>query len=321
VTAQPIRVAVADFWHDAGLDAAKDNPLVAMIGDAVDIELTEAPAGADFVLHSVFGSDHRRFGCRRVFYTGENVSPRERACDWSFSFEPTAGTNTCLPVYRIDRTWPELVAPRPDPDDVLANKTRFCNFVYDNPNPVERKEFFAALARHGEVDAPGKVLTNMDPLVPGYANKMAFIRQHKFTIAFENEASAGYTTEKLTHALAAGTVPIYWGDPHVTDVFNPECFIHANAFGSWEALAEFVAEVDKDAERYRGYLAAPIFAGGDVPSWLSDQTLADAFGHAFARHPGRPVHTQPLPRARETAWRVGRKLQGRLSQLTAKSGS
>ena len=61
----------------------------------------------------------------------------------------------------------------------------------------------------------------------------------------------GYTTEKMTQPLSAGSVPIYWGNPTVTTDFNPEAFVNAN--GMEEKLNELVKriiELDKDDEAY-----------------------------------------------------------------------
>jgi hypothetical protein len=51
---------------------------------------------------------------------------------------------------------------------------------------------------------------------------------YRFVVVMENTAEAGYVTEKLGSALAAGAVPLYWGDPGAAaKVFNPRAFIDA----------------------------------------------------------------------------------------------
>jgi hypothetical protein len=34
---------------------------------------------------------------------------------------------------------------------------------------------------------------------------------YTFTLTFENTDYPGYVTEKLFHALSAGSIPLYWG--------------------------------------------------------------------------------------------------------------
>lgn len=48
--------------------------------------------------------------------------------------------------------------------------------------------------------------------------KMCVLRRFRFTAAFENDARAGYITEKLFQPLAAGSVPLYAGAPDVRRV-------------------------------------------------------------------------------------------------------
>ena len=85
---------------------------------------------------------------------------------------------------------------------------------------------------------------------------------YKFGIAFENHSRAGYTSEKIGHCLLAGNVPVYWGDPEVAEVFNPDAFINCHDFSSLDEAAERVLEVDSDPELYARYRAAPALAPG-----------------------------------------------------------
>lgn len=68
------------------------------------------------------------------------------------------------------------------------------------------------------------------PSASNWANKIEFLRDYKFVIAFENSSFSGYNTEKLTHAIEADTVPIYWGDPHIGRCYNTRRFINAHDF-------------------------------------------------------------------------------------------
>jgi hypothetical protein len=69
--------------------------------------------------------------------------------------------------------------------------------------------------------------------VPGkvdYKEKIEFLRKCKFAIAFENSSAPGYNTEKLTHAIEADCLPIYWGDTQVGRSYNTQRFINAHDF-------------------------------------------------------------------------------------------
>ena len=67
--------------------------------------------------------------------------------------------------------------------------------------------------QYKHIDSGGKYKNNIGAPV---ADKLAFLSEGKFNIAFENSSANGYTTEKLIEAFAAGTIPLYWGDESVS---------------------------------------------------------------------------------------------------------
>ncbi len=52
---------------------------------------------------------------------------------------------------------PELLIKQADynPEEILASKTKFCNFLYSHKVPY-REAFFTQLSKYKKVDAPGK---------------------------------------------------------------------------------------------------------------------------------------------------------------------
>lgn len=154
---------------------------------------------------------------------------------------------------------------------------RFCNFVYSNDifgeGAILRKQFCLELMKYRHVDCPGRILTNMpggiplrwgkkdgqDSIAENWAvSKLEFIKNYKFTIAFENTSMAGHTTEKLIHPLYAYSVPIYWGNPEVAEDFNPKAFINCNDYGNdMRRVIKKVIELDQDDEQYLEMLRQP----------------------------------------------------------------
>jgi hypothetical protein len=51
------------------------------------------------------------------------------------------------------------------------------------------------------------------------------LKPYMFSFCIENDNYDFYYTEKLTDAIACGTIPIYWGSKKIKDVFNPDGFI------------------------------------------------------------------------------------------------
>lgn len=52
-----------------------------------------------------------------------------------------------------------------------------------------------------------------------------FVSQYKFIVSMENSEEDTHITEKITHGILSGNIPIYWGSKRVSDYFNSERFI------------------------------------------------------------------------------------------------
>lgn len=275
MTRQRIRIAFADFWP--GFDP-EDNYFTNLLRKRFDVEI--GTSGLDFVIYSVFGDAHRKFRCRRVFYTGENVRPDFSACDYAFTFDldvPHPG-HFRLPL--CFRRAASLVKPADyDARGILARKTGFCAFVYSNPGGVERNAFFDMLSKYKRVDAGGRLFNNIGGPVP---DKIGFLRQYKFSFAFENDSFPGYVTEKIVDPMYADSLPIYWGNPQVHQDFNPRSFVSFYDHGSLEALLERVIAIDQDDELYLSYLSQPWLNGNLVPEDAKEERILDQFSRIVA---------------------------------------
>ena len=118
----------------------------------------------------VFHDNDAYYHARRIFYTGENVAPDMAHCDFAFGFlhEERVGSERYrrLPNYVL-RLWAnghaseELIKPELSAPELLAEKTRFCNFVYSNPRCEARNRFFEKLSRYKRVDAAGPLANNL----------------------------------------------------------------------------------------------------------------------------------------------------------------
>lgn len=256
----------------------------------------------DLVFHDVFraprGFRVLGYACPRVLYSGENVPVNRVVSDFSLTSDhATDPRHLRLPVYREYGCFAALAGgARPDPAAALAAKTGFCNYVYSNawaPETRVREAFFERLSRQRRVDAGGACHNNLGYRV---ADKLAFIARYKFTIAFENSSQAGYTTEKLVEPLAAGSVPIYWGDPEVGRTFNRRAFVNCHDFPSWEAVVAEVLRLDADDDAYRAKLAEPPFTGGRLPEDQGDAALIaflERVGSFALATRGRPPRRAP----------------------------
>jgi len=271
---QPIRIAFSDFIFKgnsrdrlASFDST-NNFLGKLLGLNFRVEVVQQHE-AKILFYSTFGNNHRKFIGKKIFYTSENVLPDFEECDFAITFchLPDEPRHLRLPQYVHYVEDPVQLIKEPDyiPLDILKQKEKFCNFVVSNPRGVERNKFFRMLNRRKAVDSGGRHFNNLGKVV---SDKISFIKDYKFTLAFENSSSAGYTTEKLVEPMLAQSLPIYWGNPDVARDFNPRSFINISDFSSFDAAIDYILKVDSDDQLYLSYMKEPWFNDNHIPEWF-----------------------------------------------------
>lgn len=251
-----LKVKFVDFWAENNF--VKETILDILNRHFEGVVESEDP---DFLFYSASGHNHLNYNCVRIMFLGENLCPDFNICDYAIGFNYIDFEDRYLrfPLYYFYRSDYELaIKKHAISEDELLGKKKFCNFVYSNANGVaERKTFFELLSKYKKVDSGGKFLNNIGGAVE---NKLVFQQQYKFSIAFENSSTNGYTTEKIIQAFAAGTIPIYWGDPKVGQEFNEKSFINCHNYNSFEEVVQEVERIDKDEKLFRQYIEQPIYS-------------------------------------------------------------
>lgn len=269
-----IKVAFCDFWPTFD---PKNNYFMSLLEPEYDMELSDDP---DFVIYSSFGRRHIQYGCTRIFYTGENERPDFSACDYAFTFDHSNDPRHYrLPLYALYCRPEQLIKGEVDVDAIRRRHTRFCNFVYSNPRSEERIKFFLRLQRYKHVDSGGALLNNIGRSV---RNKVEFISNYKFTIAFEKSSYPGYTTEKIVEPMLGNSLPIYWGNPTVNLDFNTRSFLNYGDAGSFNALLEQVIELDQNDDLYVEYLRQPWYHDNRVNQYIDPENVRNQFHQIFA---------------------------------------
>ena len=261
-------------------------------------EISDTP---DFLIYSVFGINHLRYkNCVKIFITNEAVTPDFNECDYAIGFDRISFGDRYIrrPVWFYEERFynNRLVIT----DDEALNR-KFCNFIFYNDQNGEgslfRQEMVKRLSEYKRVDCPGKVLNNMKaPELIGRfdgdwrRSKVDFIKNYKFTFAFENTSVIGYTTEKIIHPLVAKSVPIYWGNPDVELDFNSKAFVNCNNFEDIDAIVEKIIELDNDAEQYLEMLHAEPMSEYYNPN--DGEEMLEFFAHIFSKG-NSPYHKDP----------------------------
>ena len=231
VRKRTVGINIARFWSGASAQEIINTVLPDLL-PYFDFEVSSSP---QVLLYGPYAGEMPKGRFVRVFIGCENLRPIMSECDWAFGVEHEnlvghprymrlARWGDDAPLVQREKNWP----------DILRAKSRFCAFIYANRIHY-REAFFRALSRYKRIDAPGRAMNNMPPIdpVPGrpdWKAKVEFLRQYKFVIAFESGSRPGYNTEKLTHAIEADCLPIYWGDWAIDRTYNVRRLINAHDY-------------------------------------------------------------------------------------------
>ena len=237
--------------------------------DEYDFVENQSP---DFVIFGPYGNAIPPAGGPvRIGYFCENMYPDMSICDWAFGvpYEEDVGHPRYMRIQWHGLAPSDLIKRCVDsPDQLIENKTRFCNFLYSNRVPY-RERFFRELSKYKHIDAPGFSMNNMANIDAYYNDdrslkKRRFLEQYKFTIAFENYSYPGYHTEKILDPMLAGSLPIYFGNPNIDKHFNSRSFVNAHEYvrGRCMPLAKVLE-----------HWAQPSFTGTPNPSDVPGRLL------------------------------------------------
>lgn len=267
-----------------GRFAARDKQdFMQILCDRYVVKETDNP---DYIFYGDSDYSYLNYDCIRIFYTGECITPNFNECDYAIAFDRLKFGDRYIriPLYNLfqyKENYQKLRNRSAFTREDLEKKEGFCNFVVSNCFAFDiRKDFFELLSKYKHVASGGRFRNNVGGPVK---DKLEFQSHYKFSIAFENCSYAGYTTEKIMEAFAAGTIPIYYGDPDVAKDFNPKAFINAHDYNSFDEVIERVKEIDNNDDLYLEMMNEPIINPnvemGDLKEFLYgifDQELSQA---------------------------------------------
>ncbi len=264
------------FSGMTGVFDPENNFITNILKKSFVVELSDTP---DYLFYTIESKDYLNYDCIRIFFTVENLVPDFNICDYGIGFSRINFGDRYFryPLFLVDG----FIAYQNDDynndlqlalqkhlhvDEYMREKSSFCSFVYSNSSGAKcREQFFHALSEYKHVDSGGRYMNNIGKAIE---SKLEFQTKSKFVIAFENTSTPGYTTEKIVGAYAAGAIPIYWGDPDIEAVFNPDSFINCNKYGltaygdnqkAIEDIIDVIKKIDEDDSLYRKYLETSAF--------------------------------------------------------------
>jgi hypothetical protein len=69
-------------------------------------------------------------------------------------------------------------------------------------------------------------------------------KDYRYSIVVENGRLNNYFTEKIIDCFATGTIPIYWGDPKIKDIFDERGFYTFSTIGELEDILNNKISID-----------------------------------------------------------------------------
>lgn len=112
---------------------------------------------------------------------------------------------------------------------------------------------------------PDPLLASARKVYRGTAgSKAETLSGYTFAICFENMILKGWITEKIFDCFFAGTIPVYWGAPEITDYVPENCFIDKRKFPTYNELLSYMKslgenEVNAYRENARAFVASARF--------------------------------------------------------------
>lgn len=256
-----IKLKFIGFW--AGFDVT-DNAIIDILKERYNVELSEDP---DYVFVSVFEDEpysYTQYDCVRIFYTGEPFSPDFTSFDYAIGYDNITFCdrycyfpNSIFGLFDKEK----LKGKSFEEANAIYNKKEyFCNFIYKHPTvPGHREAIFNKLQEYKRVESAGTFMNNMPDgkIIPFSKEKIEFLNKCKFTIASESMSVPGFTSEKIMQAYEGNTIPVYYGDPEITKVYNPNAFVHITDLNKLDEVLEKIIEIDNNKDLYIKMLMEP----------------------------------------------------------------
>ena len=277
-----IKIDFVDFWPDL---VKTDNYFFNILDRYYDVEISPDP---DYVFCSYFNNRHLQYrNCVKILFMGENLVPDFNLYDYAagFHYMDFEDRYLRLPLYVLYTQHYEGFFKKHTYDDgYYLSKKKFCNCVISNPFADGiRDEMFDALCRYRSVDCGGRYHNNVGGPVK---DKIAFEKKYRFTMAFENASTSGYTTEKIFEAFAGDTIPVYWGNPRIASEFNPDSFISCHDFSDIGSVVDRVREINENDELFLKMIKAPALTEASMATkYLKEDYAAPFLRHIFDQDP------------------------------------
>ena len=227
----------------------------------------------------------------------EAIFPDFNSFDWAISFVPEDFQG------RNFRPHPHLTFVRGfglgnmafDLEDQRGRKSwkerNPCDFIYSNPQAHSfRDSFFLDLSEKLKIDSLGRHLNSGNfQFSTGKALRSNWIEtlidaksNYRFSISIENASFSGYTSEKLLSSFAAGSIPIYWGNPLIAEEFNMRRFLNLHDYLNLSEAIDHICHITNSEREWLDIVKEPVYTPIQEKLILkNEQELKEFFAQMF----------------------------------------
>ena len=288
-----LKVNFTGFWPGF---AGNTNPMFLALNNSFEnVTITTKPYEADVAYYSIFAQEYPYFDQKQVnfLYIGESNQYIEKTFKENYIkmipfvnlLGPEFNNSSAKSNFRLTEwMW-----------QINWDKNRDINLL--TPKDLSRKRnlyfrtdrgcFISRYGSHPWLSDRIKYVNQFEqefkkvdrygyeiPLSAGYRNKINVQKKYMYQLAFENNVSEGYVTEKLLHALVAGGIVLYYGDSAAKEDFNPNTFIHFNNEDSFDKALEQASQTLSSRKKLRHISSEPIFQNKPSLNRLFEHTYS-----------------------------------------------
>lgn len=245
----------------------------------------------------------------RILLAKEAVSPDFNLFDYAISFDASIQSfrhfrpHTLL-SFASDFRIGDINSGLNGTSKSFVQRKRFCDFIYGNHRGHSMRATILneLTQRFSGIESMGNFLNNQPSKQnvasePGNApswrhEKIRIQTNSLFSISAENATFPGYTTEKLLHPLAAGSIPLYWGNSLVGSEFNINRFIQVPD-GEFDRLAERVEAAARSEESWNEIARQPALTAIQEANFEENRVRLVEWFSRFLRLPHSDLQIRP----------------------------
>ena len=179
----------------------------------------------------------------------------------------TTRFDSVIPMPYFHWPWTMFKDKQPEKDPWSTNNIQTPHLPFSNVKKAgifiarncasksKREDLVRFLMRHLPIDSVSSCLNNVHMTPSEKKDKGKMMRRYAFYLAFENEITKDYITEKLWWTFSAGVLPIYFGAPNANDHVPEHSMVNVHDYPDRIKLVEHLKQILNDEALYDSYHA------------------------------------------------------------------